>query len=307
LLPFVFIEILCNWLAAKIVFAGNTICIPNGYFYMSVYAIGDAQGCYQQVALLLEKVRAASPDPRFIFVGDLVNRGPRSLDTLRMVRSLGNSAKVLLGNHDLHLLALAHGIRKPHRSDTIDDILQAPDREELLDWLRRQPLAMLECGHLLVHAGVLPQWSAQQTIALADEVSTVLSGPDWLNFLQHMYGNTPAQWDDALHGIDRLRCIVNALTRVRFCQTDGTMDFNSKEGAGTPPPNCMPWFDVPGRRTAETPVVFGHWSTLGLMVRDKLVGLDSGCVWGGKLTAVRLADHAVVQVDCPQQQKPGST
>jgi bis(5'-nucleosyl)-tetraphosphatase (symmetrical) len=273
---------------------------------MSVYAIGDAQGCYQQVVTLLEQVRAAAPDPTFIFVGDLINRGPRSLDTLRLVRSLGPSAKVVLGNHDLHVLALAHGIRKPHRSDTVDEILQAPDREQLLEWLRRQPLALFECGHLLVHAGVLPQWSAAQTLGLAQEVSTVLSGPDWLTFMQHMYGNTPAQWDDALQGADRLRCIVNALTRIRFCRADGSMDFSSTEGAASPPAGCLPWFDLPGRNSADTPVVFGHWSTLGLTVRDKLVGLDTGCVWGGKLTAVRLEDHAVFQVDCPQHQQPGS-
>jgi bis(5'-nucleosyl)-tetraphosphatase (symmetrical) len=273
---------------------------------MSVYAIGDAQGCYQQVLALVKQVRTVSPDPTFIFVGDLVNRGPRSLDTLRFVCELGNSAKILLGNHDLHLLALAHGIRKHHRSDTLDEILDAPDRSQLLDWLRRQPLARFEDGHLLVHAGVLPQWTVAQTLALADEVSSMLSGPDWLTFLRQMYGNTPAQWDDKLQGADRLRCIVNALTRIRFCQNDGTMEFTSAEGGASAPPGNMPWFDVPGRRTADTPVVFGHWSTLGLTIREKLIGLDTGCVWGGKLTAVRLEDHAVFQVDCPQSQKPGA-
>lgn len=273
---------------------------------MSIFAIGDVQGCYLQALALVEQVRAVSPDPTFIFVGDLVNRGPRSLDALRFIQSLGPRAKVLLGNHDLHLLALAHGVRKPRRSDTLNDILDAPDRTRLLDWLRRQPLAHFEGGHLLVHAGVLPQWSVERTLALAQEVSTVLSGPDWLAFLRQMYGNTPAKWDDALHSADRLRCIVNALTRIRFCQADGTMEFASTAGIAEAPPGCLPWFDVPGRRTAGTPVVFGHWSTLGLIVRDDLIGLDTGCVWGGKLTAVRLEDHAVFQVDCPQYQKPGA-
>lgn len=273
---------------------------------MSVYAIGDAQGCYQQVLALVKKVRIVSPDPTFIFVGDLVNRGPRSLDTLRFIRELGKNARVLLGNHDLHLLAIAHGIRKQRRSDTIGEILDAPDRNQLLDWLRRQPLAHFESGHLLVHAGVLPQWTVEQALNLAREVSTALSGPDWLSFLRQMYGNAPAQWDDTLQGADRLRCIVNALTRIRFCQPDGTMEFAGVEDGAAPPPGHMPWFDVPWRRTADTPVVFGHWSTLGLTIRENLIGLDTGCVWGGKLTAVRLEDHAVFQVDCPQCQKPGA-
>jgi bis(5'-nucleosyl)-tetraphosphatase (symmetrical) len=273
---------------------------------MDVYAIGDAQGCHQQVLLLLQKLRAESPNPLFIFVGDLVNRGPASLATLRLIRSLGIQAKVLLGNHDLHLLAFAHGIRKSHRSDTIAEILDAPDGNELLEWLRCQPLAIQECGHLLVHAGLLPQWTTAQTLSLAGEVSSVLSGPNWVAFLQHMYGNEPARWDDSLQGPDRLRCIVNALTRIRFCQADGTMYFSSSEGGADAPAGNMPWFEVPGRKTVDTPVVFGHWSTLGLTVRDNLVGLDTGCIWGGKLTAVRLQDHAVFQVDCPQHQKPGS-
>jgi bis(5'-nucleosyl)-tetraphosphatase (symmetrical) len=272
---------------------------------MSVFAIGDAQGCHQQILSLMQKIRAAAPQARFLFVGDLVNRGPRSLQTLRYIHGLGESAKVVLGNHDLHLLAVAHGIRKPHKSDTLNDILSAPDKDQLLDWLRRQPLALLDCGHLVVHAGVVPQWTVQQTLSLAQEVSDVLSGPDWLSFLREMYGNTPDRWDDALQGVDRLRCVVNTLTRIRFCNADGTMDFVSKEGQLGTPSGYMPWFDVPGRKTAATPVVFGHWSTLGLTIRDNLIGLDTGCVWGGKLTAVCLDDHSVIQVDCPQHQKPG--
>ena len=272
---------------------------------MTLYAIGDSQGCHSPVVALLDRIRADSNDPRLIFVGDLVNRGPNSLATLRQIRALGDAAQVVLGNHDLHLLAVAHGIRTAHRSDTLDEILNAPDRDELLDWLRRGPLAVYEDGHLMVHGGVLPQWSAQQTLDLAHEVETVLRGPDWVGFLRKMYGNTPAKWDDALKGADRLRCIVNGLTRIRFCTTDGTMEHSSAEGAGGTPAGYLPWFDVPGRKTEDVTVVFGHWSTLGLIMRPNLIGLDTGCVWGGKLTAVRLDNRAVLQVDCPQYRQPG--
>jgi bis(5'-nucleosyl)-tetraphosphatase (symmetrical) len=272
---------------------------------MTLYAIGDSQGCYAPVLSLLQRIRSDCADARLIFVGDLVNRGPQSLATLRQIRALGDAAQVVLGNHDLHLLAVANGIRGAHRSDTLNDILNAPDRNELLDWLRQQPLALLEDGHLLVHAGVLPQWSAQQTLDLAQEVADVLRGPDWIEFLREMYGNTPAKWDDMLTGVDRLRCIVNGLTRIRFCSPDGSMDFSSVEAAGAAPDGYLPWFDVPGRKTGDVTVVFGHWSTQGLIMRPNLLGLDTGCVWGGKLTAVRLDNRTILQVDCPQYQRPG--
>lgn len=273
---------------------------------MPTYAIGDLQGCQPKLTELLEKIRTVCPEPRLVFVGDLVNRGPRSLATLREVRALGDTTNVVLGNHDLHLLAVAEGIRKAHPSDTLDDILNAPDRDELLDWLRHRPLALFENGHLIVHGGVLPQWTAQQTLALANEVETVLRGPTWVDFLRQMYGNTPAKWDDSLEGADRIRCIVNALTRIRFCSTDGTMDLTATKGVETAQPGHLPWFDVPGRRTEDVTVVFGHWSTLGLTMRPNLISLDTGCLWGGKLTAVCLDDRSVVQVDCPQFQRPGS-
>jgi len=273
---------------------------------MTTYVIGDLQGCRPKLTELLDRIRAVCPQPKFIFVGDLVNRGPSSLATLREVRALGNSASMVLGNHDLHLLAVAHNIRRQHPSDTLDDILQAPDRDELLDWLRCQPLALFENGHLLVHAGVLPQWTAAQTMALAGEVEAVLRGPDWVGFLRQMYGNTPARWDDRLTGADRLRCIVNALTRIRFCMADGTMELTASKGVETEMPGYMRWFDVPGRKTEDVTVVFGHWSTLGLTLRSNLISLDTGCLWGGKLTAVCLEDRSVIQVDCPQYQRPGS-
>lgn len=272
---------------------------------MPTYAIGDLQGCHQKLLELLERVRSSSPDSKLIFVGDLVNRGPNSLATLRTVRSLGDRAQAVLGNHDLHLLAVAHGLRKPSASDTLDDILAAPDRDELLDWLRRRPLALFEQGHLMVHAGVLPQWTAQKTLELASEVESVLRGPDWIKFLRQMYGNLPDKWDDALEGVDRLRCIVNALTRIRYCGADGRMQLIHTKGVEQPLPGNMPWFDAPGRKTEDVPIAFGHWSTLGLTIRPNLVGLDTGCLWGGKLSAVCLEDRSVIQVNCPQYQRPG--
>lgn len=270
------------------------------------YAIGDVQGCEHALAMLVERVRQeGDEDAFFVFVGDLVNRGPQSVAALRHMKSLGERGAVVLGNHDLHLLAAAHHIRTPHRLDTLDDILAAPDRDELLDWLRCQPLALVRDGHLFIHAGVLPQWSVQQTLALAHEVHQALSGPDWVAFLRDMYGNMPDRWDDSLTGHDRLRCIVNALTRMRFCDASGRMEFKTKEAAGAAPAGFMPWFDVPGRQTADTTIVCGHWSTLGLVLRPDLIALDTGCVWGGKLSAIRLHDRALFQVDCARYQEPG--
>lgn len=237
--------------------------------------------------------------PRLWLVGDLVNRGPQSLETLRWAMANEDRVLTVLGNHDLHLLAVAAGIRRAHHDDTLDAILAAPDRTRLIDWLRTRPLAHLENGTLLVHAGVLPQWSAQRAVELAREVETALSGPDWIGFLRLMYGNEPARWDDGLEGPDRLRVIVNALTRLRFCTEDGVMDFNVKEGADHAPPGLIPWFDVPNRASARTTIVFGHWSTLGLVNKPRVLALDTGCVWGGRLTGVRLRDRAVYQVGCP--------
>jgi bis(5'-nucleosyl)-tetraphosphatase (symmetrical) len=272
---------------------------------MTTYAIGDCQGCHAKLSELLARIHLASANPTLLFVGDLVNRGPQSLATLREIRALGAAAQVVLGNHDLHLLAAAHGIRKTHRSDTLDDILAAPDRDELLDWLRHRPMAWFGHEHLMVHAGVMPQWTVEQTLDLAHEVETVLRGPRWVDFLRKMYGNTPAKWNNRLKGADRLRCIVNALTRMRFCSIDGSMEFGTVEAAAGAPAGFMPWFDVPGRKTEGVTVVFGHWSTLGLTIRTNLLGIDTGCVWGGKLTAVCLEDRSVLQVDCPQYQQPG--
>jgi len=272
----------------------------------SPVAIGDVQGCLDCLSALLERIEGAAARPaRLWLVGDLVNRGPQSLATLRWAVANEHRLVAVLGNHDLHLLAVAAGVRPAHRSDTLGEILSAPDRADLIDWLRRRPLAVLEDAHLLVHAGVLPQWSAPQAVALAEEVQAALSGPRWVEFLRTMYGNAPARWDDALRGADRLRVIVNALTRLRFCTAQGTMEFATKEGAGAAPAGYLPWFDVPGRASADVTVVFGHWSTLGFVQRPGLLGLDTGCVWGGELTGVRLADRAVFRAACPRAAMPG--
>ncbi|MBO9688814.1 symmetrical bis(5'-nucleosyl)-tetraphosphatase [Roseateles chitosanitabidus] len=273
------------------------------------YLIGDLQGCCDALARLLEKIDFSPSRDRLYLLGDLVNRGPDSLTTLRRLQSLGDAAQCLLGNHDLHLLAMAAGVRAPHKGDTLTPILNAPDREALLDWLRHQRLAIRSQGWLMVHAGVVPQWDADQTLALADEVHALLSGPDLADFLPQMYGNEPDRWRDDLAGVERLRFIINVLTRIRFCNGKGKLDFKTKEGLGTAPEGYLPWFEVPGRRTAGQPIAFGHWSTLGLVQRPDLLALDTGCVWGGELTAARVADgqvQEIIQVQCAQARKPGA-
>lgn len=275
---------------------------PDSASGPETWAIGDLQGCLDSLLALEARLPAKA---RLWLTGDLVNRGPRSLDSLRWAMAQGDRVITVLGNHDLHLLAVAAGIRKAHRTDTLTDILAAPDRDALLDWVRTRPLAHHAQGWLMVHAGVLPQWSVARTLELAGEVQAVLSGPRWIEFLREMYGNKPARWSDGLTGHDRLRVIVNALTRLRFCTPNGKMEFDTKDGAGAPPAGHHPWFDVPGRATAGTPIVFGHWSTLGLLNRPDLLGIDTGCVWGGELTAVRLSDRALVRQACRQTLAPG--
>lgn len=277
---------------------------------MAHYLVGDVQGCDAPLGRLLDKIDFSPSRDTVYLLGDLVNRGPESAAVLRRLMALGDAAQCLLGNHDLSLLAVAQGHRAPHRNDTLDPILQAADREAMLDWLRHRRMAIHAHGILMVHGGVLPQWSMAQTLALAGEVEAVLRGARLAEFLPLMYGNKPSRWDDSLAGADRLRVIVNALTRLRFCTPDGEMDLKTSGGLAHCPPGYLPWFDLPGRKTAGTCIAFGHWSTLGLLVRPDLLSLDTGCVWGGCLTAVRLdasggGRHEVVQQKCPQAQAPG--
>lgn len=256
----------------------------------TIIAIGDVQGCAHELSALLARIDQEVPQARYWFCGDLVNRGPDSLAALRLVRALGDRAVSVLGNHDLHLLAVSCGVRAIKPGDTLDDVLEAPDRAELLDWLRRRPLVHAEAGWLLVHAGLLPQWSAADALELAAEVQSHLAGNDWEDGVARMFGKSATRWEASLRGKDRMRIIVNAMTRMRFCTVDGTLDLECTNGPAQGPPGFMPWFDVPGRRNAGSPIVFGHWSALGLMQRDDLLALDTGCVWGGALTAVALTD-----------------
>ncbi|MDR5786606.1 symmetrical bis(5'-nucleosyl)-tetraphosphatase [Caballeronia sp. LP003] len=262
---------------------------------------GDLQGCCDPFQRLLKKA-TPSPDTPLWFAGDLINRGPKSLQTLREIIALGSRATVVLGNHDLNLLSVAAGLRKPKKGDTLDEILEAPDADDLIEWVRHKPVAHFENNVLMVHAGVLPQWDATMTMELAHELEQALRAPNWKETLAELYGNEPHRWDDSLKGADRLRVIYNALSRIRFCTPEGSMEFANNGGPDAVPPGYMPWFDVPDRRTRDVTIVFGHWAALGLMIRDDVLCLDSGCVWGNKLSAVRLtadpAQRVVTQVSC---------
>ncbi|WP_394755849.1 symmetrical bis(5'-nucleosyl)-tetraphosphatase [Rhodoferax sp.] len=282
---------------------------------MALYLIGDVQGCNSALQRLLDEISFSPSRDTLFLLGDLVNRGPDSAGVLRRLMGYGAAAQCLLGNHDLHLLAIAHGARKPSRKDTLNDILEAPDRQAMLSWLRGQRMAILEqlAGQdvLMVHAGVLPTWTATQTIALAREVESVLRSTAPGEFLRQMYDNQPDHWDESLTGAARWRVIVNALTRLRFCTPTGQMEFSATGGVEAAPTGYLPWFEVPGRQTADVMLAFGHWSTLGWLDRTNVLALDSGCVWGGSLSALRLESVAgqlqqqLIQVKCQQAQKPG--
>jgi bis(5'-nucleosyl)-tetraphosphatase (symmetrical) len=265
---------------------------------MATYAIGDVQGCYLELQSLLNNISFDAQTDQLWFVGDLVNRGSHSLEVLRLVKSLGDAAITVLGNHDLHLLAVAAGVAKPHPSDTLDDILHAPDREELLDWLRHRPLLHVENNYAMVHAGLLPNWTIDQAAQLAHEVEAQLRSAHYVDFFQNMYGNQPNAWDKKLTGHKRTRLIVNALTRMRVCTLQGEMDFKFKGEAQNIPRDYYPWFTLPQRASRDTTVIFGHWSALGLRQQDNIIALDTGCLWGGTLTAIRLADRHIFQVEC---------
>ncbi|WP_347258420.1 symmetrical bis(5'-nucleosyl)-tetraphosphatase [Methylocaldum sp.] len=255
---------------------------------MAIYAIGDVQGCFAELQRLLDQIRFDPAEDRLWFTGDLVNRGPQSLETLRFIRSLGDRAVTVLGNHDLHLLAVAHGVSRTKRKDTFSDVLTAPDRDILVDWLRRRPLLFRDGAFYLIHAGLPPQWSAEDAERYAKEVESCLQGDDFVELFRHMYGDQPDLWTETLQGWDRLRFITNCFTRVRYCDRYGRTDFKEKGGPGTQPSHLMPWFKVPGRKSAGAEIVFGHWSTLGFYADDDVYGIDTGCLWGGELTALRL-------------------
>jgi len=264
------------------------------------YLIGDVQGCCGALDRLLGKI-GFNPSRDHIYVlGDLVNRGPQSLETLRRLHGFGGSATCLLGNHDLNLLAVAQGVRNAHKGDTIAEILDAPDRDAWLHWLRHQRMAVFEHGWLMVHAGVVPQWDLAQTLQVAGEVETLLRSDGLAAFLPLMYGDQPARWNDELAGVPRWRFIINVLTRARFVAADGTLDLVTKDGTAATPVGHCPWFEAPQRRTQGTPIAFGHWATLGLINLPGLLALDTGCVWGRSLTAVRIdgGRREVIQVSC---------
>ena len=273
---------------------------------MAVYAIGDVQGCFDELQDLLASIRYRRGRDRLWFVGDLVNRGPKSLEVLRFVAELGDDAAVVLGNHDLHLLAAGAGVRPPRPQDTFQAILDAPDGEALIEWLAGQPLLVREpgTGFTLIHAGLPPQWSVDDAARLAREVETALGGDDRQGFLENMYGNKPRRWRESLSGWKRLRFITNALTRIRYVDAEGRLNLDETGPPGTQPDTLIPWFEVSDRRSRDEPIVFGHWATLqlerALDTGHGVYHLDTGCVWGGRLTALRLDDEKYFSVPSRQ-------
>jgi bis(5'-nucleosyl)-tetraphosphatase (symmetrical) len=263
---------------------------------MATYAIGDIQGCYSALRRLLDLCSFDPSVDRLWFVGDLVNRGPESLQTLRFVASLGDTATVVLGNHDLYLLMLYAGLEPRKAADNLDDILTAPDCDELLHWLARRPLLHVEDSYVLVHAGLLPQWTVPKAQALAEEVQTALTGKNAKKFLLRLMGSRPDHWEDHLKGWSRLRVIVNAFTRMRFCTSEGNMVMRAKGPPVTAPEGTLPWFAFPDRASRTHTIIFGHWSALGFYREKGLIALDTGYVWGGTLTALRVEDGKVFQV-----------
>ena len=267
---------------------------------MATYAIGDVQGCFDELQALLERVGFNREHDRLWFVGDLVNRGPKSLEVLRFVRELGDRAVTVLGNHDLHLVTQHEGFERKRKDDTFEDVLGAPDAKELVDWVRTRPMMRVEGNWAMVHAGLLPQWTIGKSLSLAQEVEQALRAANYRDFLANMYGSEPERWEDSLAGWDRLRVIVNAMTRMRFCTPEGAMEFHS-DGIEAPA-GYVPWYQA---RRDEQAVVFGHWSARGLKLTERLAALDTGCVWGGSLTALRLEDRCLVQVPSPGYQRVG--
>jgi bis(5'-nucleosyl)-tetraphosphatase (symmetrical) len=274
---------------------------------MATYAIGDIQACFDELMQLLEVLRFDEARDRLWFTGDLVNRGAQSVEVLRFVRSLGDKAVVVLGNHDLHLLAVGSGVTHLRPKDSFMDVLEAYDRNTLLDWLRHRPLLHHDArlGYTLIHAGLPPQWDLATAQAYATEAERMLRGADAVAFFQQMYGNQPPQWGDDLSGMDRMRFIINCFTRLRYCDAEGRLSLRDKGAPGTQTSGAMPWFQAPGRKSSALKIVFGHWSTLGRHQGDGVYNLDSGCVWGGTLTALRLDDGQWFSVACEGACAPG--
>ncbi len=274
---------------------------------MATYAIGDLQGCYDSLLSLLDKLKFDKAKDTLWFAGDLVNRGPDSLASLRFVKSLGDRAITVLGNHDLHLLAIAAKHKKTSDA-SLQDILNADDADELLNWLRRQPLLHndSQLNFTLVHAGIYPGWSLQNAQQHASELESVLCSDGYLDFIFNMYGNLPEKWNDNIEGWDRLRFICNSFTRMRYCEKDGTLNFKSHGAPGTRPENTLPWYDTPHRKASQERILFGHWSALGSINKKNIYALDTGCVWGGQLTALRLdkENPEYISIDCPGEANP---
>lgn len=271
---------------------------------MATYAIGDIQGCYHAFQALLARIEFNQDKDQLWLVGDLINRGSGTLEVLRWCYAHQNNLRVVLGNHDLHALVVAEGIVAAHKGDTLDALMRADDRDVLLNWLRHQPLIYHEADYLMVHAGLLPQWTLEQALSYAAEVESALRDHDYFSFLTHMYGNLPNRWDADLTGVDRLRVITNAATRLRICTAEGEMEFKFKGELSDVPHGYMPWFDVPVRATKDVQVIFGHWSALGLQQRANVFALDTGCLWGGTLTAMNLNTKAIVQVPAHPLDRP---
>ena len=272
---------------------------------MTIYAIGDIQGCYDELMRLLDHIDFNDSKDQLWFTGDLVNRGPKSLKTLRFVKSLGKSAVTVLGNHDLHLLAIACQQKLLRKKDSLKQVFEASDRDELLHWLRHQPLFHYNDQFCLIHAGLPPQWDFKKTKKMAAEAEKKLREKDFKYFLKNMYGNTPDIWSDNLKGIDQLRFIVNCFTRMRYCEAKGRLDFENKGPLGAQPKQLIPWFEIPKRKNESMKIIFVHWSTLGFYAGNNCYGIDTGCLWGGQLTALRLTGKIkLFSIDCPGSKKP---
>lgn len=272
---------------------------------MTTYAIGDIQGCYDEFRRLLDLIKFQPGQDQLWLAGDLVNRGPKSLETLRFIKSLGDSAISVLGNHDMHLIATVVSLGKSGKKDTLAPVLRASDCDELIDWLRHQPLFYTDQKFCMLHAGLPPQWDFAQTLHMARLVEQAMQSADHKRFFRTMYGNKPNLWQDDLPKTEQLRFAVNCFTRLRYCTAEGMLDFSQKGPPGSQPEHLLPWYAVPGRKTAELKIIFGHWSTLGLYASHNCYSIDTGCLWGGQLTALALeAEPKAIAIDCPCQQKP---